>query len=78
MHTNIFSFGEQILLDFDTCDISNNMVQPMKLRYVFNKGFLVNHWRDIFNCSFKWLSFSNCYIAWPMTFVSLEILQLNR
>ena len=43
MYTNIFLFGERILLDFDTRDVglSNSMAQPMKLRYVFNKVFLV-------------------------------------
>ena len=56
--TNIFSFTEQILLDYNTCDVglSNSMVQPMKLSCcVFNKVFLVNRWRDILNCSCKLL-----------------------
>ena len=54
-------FGERILLDFDTRDVglSNSMVRPMKLKCVFNKVFLVNHWHDILNCSCKWLCFSN-------------------
>ena len=38
--------------------LSNSMVWPMKLRCVFNKVFLVNHCRDILNCSYKWLCFS--------------------
>ena len=58
---NIFSFGEQILPEYHTHDVglSNRMAWPMKLRCcVFNKVFLVNHWRDILNCSYKWLCFS--------------------
>ena len=50
MYTKIISFGERILVDFDTHDVelSNSMTRPMKLRgCVFNKVFLVNHWRDI-------------------------------
>ena len=61
MCTNIFSFGERILLDFDTRDVglSNIMARPMKLRYyVFSKVFLVNHWSDNINCSGKLLCFS--------------------
>ena len=41
------------MLDFDSRDVglSNSMARPMKLRWcVFNKVFLVNHWRDIVNC----------------------------
>ena len=56
MQTNIFSFDERILLDFDTHDVglSNSMARPVKLRLcMFNKVFLVNHWRDIINCSSK-------------------------
>ena len=56
MHANIFSFGEQILPV-----LSNGMARPMKLRCVFNKVFLVNHLRDILNCSYKWLCFSNSF-----------------
>ena len=26
---------------------------------MFNKVFLVNHWRDVLNCSCRWLCFSN-------------------
>ena len=39
VYTNISSFGEQILPEYHTCDVrlSNRMVQPMELRYVFNK-----------------------------------------
>ena len=64
MNANIFSFGERIWLDYDTRDIglSNSMARPMQLRCcMFNKVFLVNHWRDIFNCSYKQLCFSNFY-----------------
>ena len=46
MYTKIISFGERILVDFDTHDVglSNSMTRPMKLRgCVFNKVFLVNH-----------------------------------
>ena len=40
MHTNISSFSEQILLDFDTRDVGlyKNMVQPIKLG-LFKKVF---------------------------------------
>ena len=33
MYTNIFSFGERILLDFDSRDVglSNSVARPMKL-----------------------------------------------
>ena len=51
MYTNIFLFGEQILLHFDTRDVglSNIMVRPMKLRCcLHNKVFLVNHWHDAY------------------------------
>ena len=44
MYTNIFSFGERNLLDFDTRDVGlcNCMAQPRKLRLrVVNKVFLV-------------------------------------
>ena len=37
------------------------MAQTMKLKRVFNQVFLVNHWRDILNCIYKWLCFSNSY-----------------
>ena len=40
-------------LSFDV-GLSNSVVWPMKLRCVFNKVFLVNHWHDILNCSYKW------------------------
>ena len=62
IYVNILSFGERILLDFDTrvVVLSNIMVRPMKLRcYVFNKVSLVNHWRHFINCSCNWLCFSN-------------------
>ena len=39
--------------------LSNRMARQMKLRCMPNKVFLVNHWRDILNCSYKWLCFSN-------------------
>ena len=33
--------------------LPNGMVRPMKLRCcVFNKVFQINHWRDIFYCSY--------------------------
>ena len=48
MYTNIFLFGERIFPEYDTCDgLSNSRARPIKLRCVFNKVFLVNHWRDI-------------------------------
>ena len=55
MYTNIFSFGERILPEYDTRDVglSNSVARLMKLRCVFNKVFQVNHWRDILNCSYK-------------------------
>ena len=58
---NIFLFGEQILLQYRTRDVvlSNSMAWSMKLRCVFSKVFLVNHWCDILNYSYKWLCFSN-------------------
>ena len=38
--------------------------------YVFNKVFAVNHWRDILNCSYKWLCYSarakNHYFCFPL------------
>ena len=51
---NIFSFGEQILPEYCTSDVllCNSMARPMKLRCVFNKVFLVNHWHDILDCSY--------------------------
>ena len=55
MYTNIFSFHTHDV------GLSNSVAQPMKLRCVFNKVFLVNHWHDILNCSYKWLCFNNCY-----------------
>ena len=57
MYTNIFSFGERTLSDYQTDDVglSNSMVLSMKLRCY------VNHWRDIVNCSCKWFCFSNSY-----------------
>ena len=48
-----FSFCERILPEYHTRDVglSNSMARPMKLRCcVFNKVFLVNHWRDTLNC----------------------------
>ena len=42
-------------------DIVNVTVRPIKLRCVLNKVFLVNHWHDILNCSYKWLCLSNSY-----------------
>ena len=52
MCTNILLFGERILSEYHTRDVglSNSMARPMRLRCgVFNKVFLVNHWRDILN-----------------------------
>ena len=65
MRINIFSSCELILLDFDTHDVglSNSMAWPLKLRCVFNRVFLVNNWRDILNCSCKWLCFNNSFCA---------------
>ena len=53
MYTNIFLFDERILPECHTHDVglSNSMAPPMKLRCVFNKVFLVNHWCDILNGS---------------------------
>ena len=58
MYAKILSFGKRNLIDLDTYDIglSNSMACPMTLRCVFNKVFLVNHWRDILNSSCKWLT----------------------
>ena len=53
MYTNIFSFGEQIVLHFDTRDagLPDSIEQPIKLRYcVFNKVFLANHLSNNLNC----------------------------
>ena len=63
MYTNIFSFGERIFLDYDTRDVGlfNSMARFMTLIYAFNTVFIVNHWRDILNCSCKWLRLSNSY-----------------
>ena len=46
--------------------LSKTMARPMELRrYVF-KFFLVNDWRDILDCSCKWLYFSNsCWCIGP-------------
>ena len=65
MYTNTFSFGERILPEYHTRDVGlfDNMAQPMKLRCVFNKVFLVNHWHDILNCSYKWLCLGNYYMC---------------
>ena len=52
VYTDMVSLGERILL-------SNSRTRPKKLRCVFNKGFLVNHWRGILNCSCKRLCFIN-------------------
>ena len=42
--------------------LSNSMAQSMELRCcVLNKVFLINHWRDILNCSYKWLRFSSSH-----------------
>ena len=44
--------------DYRTRDVVlyNSMARPMKLTLcVFNKVFLVNHWRDILCCNYKWL-----------------------
>ena len=55
MYTNVFLFDERILQEYSTHNVvlSNIMAWPMKLRCVFNKVFLVNHWCDILNCSYK-------------------------
>ena len=29
------------------------MARPMELKAVFYKFFIVNHWHDILNCSYK-------------------------
>ena len=70
MYTNIFSFGERILPEYNTRDVrfSNSIAQPIKLRCAFNKAFLVNHWRDMFNFSCKWLCSSNSYKPKTMSF----------
>ena len=43
MYTNIFSYGEQILPEYHTCNIglSSSMARPMKLGAEFNNVFLV-------------------------------------
>ena len=59
MYTNIFSFGERILPEYQT-RLSKSKARPMKLGCcVFNKVFLENHSHDILNCSYKMLCFSN-------------------
>ena len=81
MYANIFSFGERILIDFDTRDVVlfNSMARPMKLRC------RVFHWCYVLNCSHKWLCFSNfcfalikfavfvfrlhCYFIWQIVYV---------
>ena len=59
----MFSFGKRILPEYHTCDVGlcNSMVRPLKLRCVFNKVVLVNHWCDILNYSYILLCFSNSY-----------------
>ena len=55
MYTNIFSFGERILSEYRTREgvLSNSVARSMTLiRCVFNKVFLVNHWRDNHNCGY--------------------------
>ena len=48
MYANIVSFGQRILLEYDTHDEG----RPTKLRYsVLNKVFLINNWSDVFNCN---------------------------
>ena len=43
---------------------SNRVARPMTLRcYVFNKGFLANHWRDIHDCCCKWLFLRNVPVS---------------
>ena len=64
VYTNIFSFRKRKLPEYHTRDVvlSNSMARPMKLRCgVFNKVFVVNLWRDVLNCSYEWLCFSNSY-----------------
>ena len=54
MYTNIFPFGERIWVDRDPrgAELSNSTARPMILVCcVFKKVFLVNHGRDILNCS---------------------------
>ena len=60
--TNIFPFGERILLDFNTREVvlHKNMAWCLTLRScVFNTVFLLNHWRDVLNYSCMWLCFCN-------------------
>ena len=45
MYTNIFLFGERILPEYHTCRIG-----------LSTHVFLVNHWHDILNCSYKWFT----------------------
>ena len=59
MYTTIFSFGERILPEYHIHDVwlSNNTAWPVKLSScVFNEVFRVDHWSDILNGSYKWLS----------------------
>ena len=37
------------------------MLPTQKKFSVFNKVYLVNHLRDILDCSYKWLVFKYCY-----------------
>ena len=50
-YKNIFSFDERILPEYHTRDVRLYicMAWPMKLRCMFNKAFIVNHWHDILN-----------------------------
>ena len=59
--TNRFSFGERILPHYGTHNVGlfNSRARSTKLRCVFNKVFLVNHCRDIIDCSCKWSCLSN-------------------
>ena len=65
MCANVFSIGERISPEYRIRDVVLSvylMARPMELRCcVFNKVYLGNHWRDILNCSYKWLCVSNSY-----------------
>ena len=67
---NTFLFGERILPECHTRDVElpNSTVRPMKFKCgVFNKVFLVNHWRDILNCRYVTENHDFCFPLRPFT-----------
>ena len=60
MYTNIFSFGEQILPEYQTSAVglSKSMARSMKLMLCVQQGFPN---KSLSQYSYKWLCFSNSY-----------------